>query len=166
MVRSGWCNDPVDVLCRSPDIPDDAGPARVRSPADFLRLIVAAIAVVIVFLVAWLFGDTVVVFASDFLAGIDAVPDWLLTAVVAGTRLLTIVVLVGGLAWTAVRARWAAPVAMALGGVIAAVLVALLEGLAGVDEGARGRHARLRISGRSRRNGSRRRSASRCSPPH
>ena len=117
-----------------PPLPDE-GSRRVRSPADFLRLIVAAIAALIVFLVAWLFGDTVVVFASDFLAGIDAVPDWLLTAVVAGTRLLTIVVLVGGLAWTAVRARWAAPVAMALGVVIAAVLVALLEGLAGVDEG-------------------------------
>ena len=42
----------------------------------------------------------------------------------AGARLLTVVVLVGGLLWTAVRARWAAPVAMALGGVIAAALVA------------------------------------------
>ena len=58
--------------------PDHAS-ARVRSPGDFLRLIVAASAIVIVFLVAWLFGDTVVVFASDFFAGIDAVPDWLLT---------------------------------------------------------------------------------------
>ena len=78
------------------EAPDD-GSRRVRSPADFLRLIVAAVAAVIVFLVAWLFGDTVVVFASDFLAGIDAVPDWLLTGVIAGARLLTFVVLVGGL---------------------------------------------------------------------
>ena len=85
---------------------------------------------------AWLFGDTVVVFASDFFAGIDAVPDWLLTTLIAGTRLLTAAVLVGGLLWTAVRARWAAPVSMVLGGVIAAVLVALLDGLAGVEEGA------------------------------
>ena len=115
--------------------PDHAS-ARVRSPGDFLRLIVAATAIVIVFLVAWLFGDTVVVFASDFFAGIDAVPDWLLTTLIAGTRLLTAAVLVGGLLWTAVRARWAAPVSMVLGGVIAAVLVALLDGLAGVDEGA------------------------------
>jgi len=115
--------------------PDHAS-ARVRSPGDFLRLIVAATAIVIVFLVAWLFGDTVVVFASDFFAGIDAVPDWLLTTLIAGTRLLTAAVLVGGLLWTAVRARWAAPVSMVLGGVIAAVLVALLDGLAGVEEGA------------------------------
>ena len=65
-----------------------------------------------------------------------AVPDWLLTTLIAGTRLLTAAVLVGGLLWTAVRARWAAPVSMVLGGVIAAVLVALLDGLAGVEEGA------------------------------
>ncbi len=109
---------------------------RVRSPADILRLIVAAAAVVVTFLVAWLFGDTVVVFASDFLGGIDALPNWLLTVVIAGTRLLVIAVLVGGLLWTAVRARWIAPIVMALGGVIAAVLVALLADLVDVDEGS------------------------------
>ena len=32
------------------------------------------------FLLAWLFGDTVAAFASDFLGGIDALPDWLLIA--------------------------------------------------------------------------------------
>ena len=115
--------------------PNDEG-ERVRSPADFLRLIVAGVAVVAIFLVAWLFGDSVVVFASDFLGGVDALPDWLLTLLIAGTRLLTIAVLVGGLLWTAVRARWAAPIAMALGGAIAAVLVALLANLADVDEGS------------------------------
>ncbi len=115
--------------------PPGEGSGRVRSPADFLRLIVAAVAAVIVFLVAWLFGDTVVVFASDFLAGIDAVPDWLLAGIIAAIRTLIVVVLVFGLLVTAVRARWAAPVAMALGAAIAAVLVTLLDDLAGVHEG-------------------------------
>ena len=109
---------------------------RVRSPADILRLIVAAAAAVVTFLMAWLFGDTVAAFASDFLAGIDALPDWLLTLLIAGTRLLVIAVLVGGLLWTAVRARWFAPLVMALGGAIAALLVALLADLVDVDEGS------------------------------
>lgn len=108
----------------------------VRSPADILRLIVAALSVVVIFLVAWLFGDTVVVFASGFFGGIDALPNWILTLLIAGTRLLTITVLVGGLLWTAVRARWAAPIAMTLGGAIAAALVALLADIDGVDEGS------------------------------
>jgi tRNA A-37 threonylcarbamoyl transferase component Bud32 len=109
---------------------------RVRSPADFLRLIVAAIAVVLVIVVAWLFGDTVVVFAADLLTGVDAVPDWMLTTLVAGIRLLAIAVLIGGLLWTAVRERWAAAFAMALGIVIGGALVTLLEQLDDVDDGA------------------------------
>ena len=44
--------------------------------------------------------------------------------------------LVGGLLWTAIRARWAAPAAMALGGLGAAVLVVLLADLADIDEGS------------------------------
>jgi glycosyltransferase 2 family protein len=129
---------PSGALRRSPNttVPLPGRAQRVRSPADLLRLIVAAVAVMVVVILGWLFGDTVVGFASDFFVGIDAVPDWLLTAVIAGTRLLAIAVLVGGLLWTAVRAGWAASIAMALGGVTAAVLVALLENLVGLDEGA------------------------------
>jgi len=113
---------------------DDAAP-RVRSPADILRLMVAAAAVIVVLLMAWLFGDSVVVFASDFLRGTDALPNSILTLLVAGVRLLTVAVLIGGLLWTAVRARWAAPTAMTLGVVIAAVLVALIADLADVEAG-------------------------------
>ena len=109
---------------------------RVRSPGDFLRLIVAAVALIITVLLAWLRGDTIVVFAGDLLAGLDAVPDWMLTTFVAGTRLLSIVVLVGGLVWTAVRERWSASLAMVLGVVIGGVLVTLLDSLDDVDDGA------------------------------
>jgi undecaprenyl-diphosphatase len=108
---------------------------RVRSPADFLRLAVAAVALVLLLLVEWLFGDTLVGFASDILRGLDALPDWLLTGIVVGARVLTFVVLVAGLAWTAIRQRWAAGVTMLLGGATAALLVSLLSGVFDDDRG-------------------------------
>ena len=108
---------------------------RVRSPADFLRLAVTAVVLVVLLFVEWLFGNTLVAFASDLLRGLDALPNWLLTAIVVGTRVLTIAVLVGGLAWTAVRQRWAAGVAIVLGGAIAAMLVSLLSGVFDDDRG-------------------------------
>jgi undecaprenyl-diphosphatase len=84
---------------------------------------------VLLLLVEWLFGDTLVGFASDVLRGLDALPNWLLTAIVAATRVLTFVVLVAGLAWTAIRRGWAAGITMLLGGVIAALLVWVLAGV-------------------------------------
>ena len=108
---------------------------RVRSPADFLRLAVTAVALVVILLLEWLFGDTLVAFASDLLRGLDALPSWLLTSIVVGTRALTVVVLVGGLAWTAIR-QPAAIITMALGGAIAAVLIALLSQLVDDSSGA------------------------------
>ena len=44
----------------------------VRSPADVLRTVVAAVVLLVVVLVEWLFGDTLVSFASDLLAGFGA----------------------------------------------------------------------------------------------
>ena len=109
---------------------------RVRSPADILRLVVAATVLVVLLVVEWLFGDTLVTFASELLRGLDALPDWLLTSIVVGTRVLTIVVLVGGLAWTLVGQRWAAAVTMLLGGAIAAVLTTALSGLVDDEAGS------------------------------
>jgi undecaprenyl-diphosphatase len=83
---------------------------------------------VLLLLVQWLFGDTLVGFASDLLRGLDALPSRLLTAIVVGTRMLTFVVLVAGLAWTVIRRRWAAGVTMLLGATIAVLLVSLLSG--------------------------------------
>ena len=50
-------------------------------------------------LVEWLFGDTLVAFASDLLRGLDAVPQWIIDVIVIGTRILAVVVLGGGLVW-------------------------------------------------------------------
>jgi len=44
----------------------------VRSPADVLRLVVAAGVVVLLLVVEWLFGDSLVQFTSDLLRGLDA----------------------------------------------------------------------------------------------
>ena len=47
---------------------------RVRSPADLLRLVVAASCLLLLLLAEWLFGETLVGFGSDVLAGLSAVP--------------------------------------------------------------------------------------------
>lgn len=75
---------------------------------------------VVLVLLEWLFGNALVGFASGLLGGLEALPNWILTTIVTGTRVLTIVVLIGGLAWTAIRQRWAATTTMLLGAAVAA----------------------------------------------
>ena len=77
---------------------DGSGLPIQRSPADILRLVVAAVLVLILLVVEWLFGDTLVAFASDLLRGLDAVPQWIIAVIVIGTRILGVIVLGGGLA--------------------------------------------------------------------
>jgi tRNA A-37 threonylcarbamoyl transferase component Bud32 len=116
---------------------EHANPApRVRSPADILRLVVAAVVLLLVSLVEWLFGETIVTFVSELLAGLEAIPDWILTVIVVGTRVLTIAVLVGGLLWTAIRDRWGATLSMVVAGAISTLLLALIGDLAGIEPGA------------------------------
>jgi undecaprenyl-diphosphatase len=107
-----------------------------RSPVDLLRLVVAAVALLSLLLLSWLAGDTLVPFAADLLRGLDAVPTRLLDLVVVVTRVLTAAVLVGGLAWTAVRNGWRAVLTIGAAAALGAVLVPLLGDLAGVDDGA------------------------------
>src|SRR3954451_9524355 len=100
------------------------GPDRVeRSPADVLRLVVAAVALLILLLAQWLFGDTLVGFASDLLRGLDALPDWIVDVVVLGTRVLAIVLIGGGLIWSLYRRHWR----MVVTGAVARGLAALGE---------------------------------------
>ena len=106
-----------------------------RSPADVLRLVVAAVVVLILLLLEQLFGDTLVAFASDLLRGLDAVPRWILEGIVIGTRLLALVVLGGGLAWTLYRRRWRMLVTVAAAGLLAVVVFAGLDALVPTDPG-------------------------------
>jgi len=51
----------------------------------------------------WLFGDTLVSFASDLLRGLDALPTWISDIVVVGTRVLAVVVFGGGFVWALLK---------------------------------------------------------------
>jgi undecaprenyl-diphosphatase len=116
--------------------PVDDGHPIARSPADVLRLVVAAVVVAVVLLVEWVFGKTLVAFASDLLRGLDAIPSWIVDAIVVGTRLLTIAVLGGGLCWIVYRRRWRMLMTTAAGG---AASVGMFLALAALLDTERGR---------------------------
>jgi undecaprenyl-diphosphatase len=106
-----------------------------RSPADVLRLVVATAAVVVLLLVEWLFGDTLVAFGSDLFRGLDALPQWIIDLVVAATRILAVVVVGGGLVWTVFHQRWRLLATMAVAGVVALALFSLLDDAVGPPDG-------------------------------
>jgi undecaprenyl-diphosphatase len=100
-----------------------------------LRLVVSALVLLVAFVLEWLFGDTLVAFSSELLSGLAAIPEWMLNAIVAGSRLLALIVLAYLLVRIAVRYRWQAVSTMLCAGVLAAALVALLLDVAAVDPG-------------------------------
>jgi glycosyltransferase 2 family protein len=106
-----------------------------RSPADVLRLVVAAAVVIVVLAVEWLFGDALVAFMSDLLRGVDAVPAWIVDVVVVGTRILGAVVLVGVLWWILRGRQWRMFVTVVVAGLVAAGLVTVLDALIETDPG-------------------------------
>ena len=126
-----------------------------RSPADVLRLIVAAASLVALLLLEWLFGDTLVAFGSDLLRGLDALPQWLIDLVVVATRILALVMLGGGLLWTLFHQRWRMLVTVAVAGLVAGVLFPLLDNLVEVDDGVRPSRRRCRRRGDRHRRASR-----------
>jgi undecaprenyl-diphosphatase len=106
-----------------------------RSPADVLRLVVAAAAWLALLLVEWLFGDTLIGFGSDLLRGFDALPQWMIDVVVIGTRILAIVMIGGGLLYTLYKQRWQMLLTVVAAGLLGGVLYALLGGLVDLDDG-------------------------------
>jgi undecaprenyl-diphosphatase len=102
----------------------------VRSPTDVLRLVVALVLLVVVLLLQWLVGDTLVDFAGRFTSGLGAVPSWLVDLIVVVTRALAVVLIVGGLVVTVVRGRWRFLVTVALAAAVAAALELLAESFA------------------------------------
>ena len=95
-----------------------------RSPADVLRLVVAVAVALALLVVEWLFGDTLVGFASDLLRGLDALPSWIIDVVVVGTRILAVVVIGGGLVWALWGRRWRMLVTVVASAASAELLVA------------------------------------------
>ena len=102
-----------------------------------MRLLVAVGVALALLLVEWLFGDTLVDFASELLRGLDAVPAWMIDVIVVGTRILAVVVLGGGLIWALVGRRWRMLVTVGLAVLLAELLVSLQESLVDHDEGRR-----------------------------
>ena len=96
---------------------------------------VAAIVVLLLLGVEWLFGDTLVRFASDLLGGLDAIPSWMSDLVIVGTRLLGIVVLGSGLLWALRRRRWRALITVVAAGLLAVAVFAGLDSLVETDRG-------------------------------
>ena len=101
-----------------------------RSPADVLRLVVATVALLVEIVIQWLFGDTLVAFASEVLSGLEALPEWLAAVVVIGTRVLAVIFLGGGLVVTVLRGRWRLLVTVVLAVLLAVALTAILDGFA------------------------------------
>ena len=84
-----------------------------------------AVVVLILLVVEWLFGDTLVAFASDLLRGLDAIPQWIVAVIVIGTRILGLIVLGGGLAWILYRRRWRMLATIAIAGLLAVAIFGL-----------------------------------------
>ena len=106
-----------------------------RSPADVLRLVVATATLLLLTLIGWIFGDTLVGFTSDLLRGLDALPDWIVRGFAAASRAIAVIVLIGGLILTAVRTGWRMVGTVVLAIAIGVLLVALLADFPDIDEG-------------------------------
>ncbi|HEX3087970.1 MAG TPA: hypothetical protein VHQ23_04895, partial [Ilumatobacteraceae bacterium] len=104
-----------------------------RSPADVVRVVTAAAALLALLLLEWLFGDTLVAFGTDLLRGLDALPRWIVNVAVIGTRMLAVIMLGGGFLLVLFRQRWAMLTRVVVAGALAAVLAKLVIDLVDVD---------------------------------
>jgi hypothetical protein len=104
------------------------------SPVDVLRLITAASGVLVIVVIALLFGDTLTTFAAQLLTGLDAVPTWIVDVVVVGLRILGVAVLGGILVFVVSGRRWRMLLTVVAAAIVAVALFALLEALIDRDE--------------------------------
>jgi tRNA A-37 threonylcarbamoyl transferase component Bud32 len=105
---------PAIVIVESP------APATARSPSDVLRVVVAAVLVLVFVFVQWIFGDSLVRFIADLLRGLDAVPTWIADAIIVSTRVLTVALLVIGLVVVLRHGRWRVLVTVGLAALLGA----------------------------------------------
>jgi undecaprenyl-diphosphatase len=102
----------------------------VRSPVDVVRLVTAVTALAVVLAAAWLFGDALTTFAAELLAGLSALPAWLVSSVVTGARLLAVLLLAGG----AAAALWGGHRGPVLPVVVAATIAAGVAAFVDIDD--------------------------------
>jgi undecaprenyl-diphosphatase len=107
-----------------------------RQPSDVLRLVVGVVLLLVLLLIEWLFGNTLVTFASDLLRGYQAIPRWIINVLTVAGRILAIAVLVFGLIFTIVRSGWRMVGTVLVAGAIGAGLTLLVDGLVDTADGA------------------------------
>ena len=84
----------------------------------------------VVVIVQWIFGDSLVGFAVDLFRGLDALPTWLTTTLSVALRVLAIVFLLGGFIAVLLRGRWRLLLNAALAAIAGALLFLLVDAFA------------------------------------
>ena len=107
-------DESTEIIAPQPD-------RQAQAPSDVLRLVVAVTTLLVVVGIGWLFNEAVVGFVADLLVGLSALPEWLISGLVVGGQLVSLVLVVGGLVLSVVRREW-----MLIGGGFLAVGVGLL----------------------------------------
>jgi undecaprenyl-diphosphatase len=111
-------------------IVEAATSATERSPSDVLRLVVALAVVVATVVVDRLFGDAMADFAAELLRGLDALPEWLVGALVLAIRVTAATMLVVGVVVVMRRGRWRVLLTVAAAAIAAAVVTVLVSMIA------------------------------------
>ena len=99
------------------------------SPVDALRMVVSAVALLVILLVDRLFGDDLVSFISDVLSGFQTINEDVVPVLAVVARVATLAVLAVGLVSAALRGRWQFLVTVGVGAALGALLVTLIDGL-------------------------------------
>jgi undecaprenyl-diphosphatase len=107
-----------------------------RQPSDVLRLVVGVVLLLVLLLIEWLFGNTLVTFASDLLRGYQAIPRWIINVLTVAGRVLAVAVLVFGLVFTIIRSGWRMVATVLVAGAVGAGLTLLVDGLVDTADGA------------------------------
>ena len=99
------------------------------SPVDALRIVVSAVALLVILLVDWLFGDDLVSFISDVLSGFRTINEDVVPVLAVVARVAVLAVLAVGLVSAAIRGRWQFLVTVGAGAAFGTLLMTLVDGL-------------------------------------
>ncbi|MCB9371723.1 MAG: hypothetical protein H6518_02960 [Microthrixaceae bacterium] len=117
-------------------VTEPPSPAVLRSPTDVLRAVTAAVVLLVLVVLGALFDEEIQGFLARLLRGVDALGQDLLTAIVVGTRVFVVVVVIGGIGAVVVRFRWRLLATLLAAGVVGAGLAALATGAVDTTEPA------------------------------
>ncbi len=104
-------------------------PVQRLSPVDAVRLVTAGVVLVLVIILDRLFGDEIIDFLADVLAGFDRIDDDLVTVVAVLVRVGGLAVIAFGVVGVARRGAWRFLATIAAGAASGAALYLLVDGL-------------------------------------